>query len=587
MNDIDLNLSVNHERIRYIFNDQGALVDSVVTWEKIASLAPTIYTKPTSYIMGSMYRGWGMFAYNGSLDASSVMLEKHLKILDMGDESIEISREQRRELKRKYGNKKSFEDLQDIENSFLDLGVVPDPSKSYFYLMTYDSEKARYLGSTPYTYLAADTLCPARLGLLAIDTTLTQYPDEVGGICSAPILISKTNTNTVSADAGYDFSRIFRAKDLDTGLEFDINGTFSNAKTKHENRVLDLNGDGYPDLVERVEEDNEELVKVYFSNSKGLSTEVFKNDHFSMPSQESKSWSVGGNLSVSFGEPISKGKGGVATPENGIKDVEWAQKLQAVAGKNASNGAFSISASGNYSNSESSTNHDWYDFNGDGLPDMVFPNGVMYNMGKSFGEMVPFESKTEAVSSYQTQNGAAGLGVVIPIYGSADVSASIGGGVNMTWAKSLPTFQYADINADGLLDIWFIDKNNIYYSFNEGRAFSSMVYNDDNFMLESTKSTSSTAYGNTAVPISFLEIFKVVPSVKGSSTKTVSRSLNAFMDIDGDGFPDLLSSSNEDELLVRRSRIGNTNYLTKVVRPLGDSIVLHYEKTKNSYDMPH
>lgn len=60
----------------------------------------------------------------------------------------------------------------------------------------------------------------------------------------------------------------------------------------------------------------------------------------------------------------------------------------------------------------------------------------------------------------------------------------------------------------------------------------------------------------------------------------------AVMDIDGDGFPDHLTSTKDSSIEVRRNQIGRTNLLQKVSRPLGASFTLDYERDGNTYQLP-
>ena len=57
-------------------------------------------------------------------------------------------------------------------------------------------------------------------------------------------------------------------------------------------------------------------------------------------------------------------------------------------------------------------------------------------------------------------------------------------------------------------------------------------------------------------------------------------------DINGDGYPDYLSSKKDNSLKVKLSTIGRTNKLKKVSQPLGSHFTVDYERVGNTYDLP-
>ncbi len=67
----------------------------------------------------------------------------------------------------------------------------------------------------------------------------------------------------------------------------------------------------------------------------------------------------------------------------------------------------------------------------------------------------------------------------------------------------------------------------------------------------------------------------------------VSRQENQLTDINGDGYPDFLESSNDGHLSVRRSTIARTNKLSKVNRPLGSHFEIGYKHVGNTYELPY
>jgi hypothetical protein len=60
----------------------------------------------------------------------------------------------------------------------------------------------------------------------------------------------------------------------------------------------------------------------------------------------------------------------------------------------------------------------------------------------------------------------------------------------------------------------------------------------------------------------------------------------ALEDMDGDGNPDAVYSSDDEDVQVRLNQRGRTNLLKSVTNPLGGSIALDYERTGNTPTSP-
>jgi YD repeat-containing protein len=66
----------------------------------------------------------------------------------------------------------------------------------------------------------------------------------------------------------------------------------------------------------------------------------------------------------------------------------------------------------------------------------------------------------------------------------------------------------------------------------------------------------------------------------------MSRPLYDLKDVDGDGYPDIVQSSDDGSMTVTRSAIGRTNKLRTVYNPLGGSFTLDYQRSQATYDHP-
>ncbi|MEZ4315181.1 MAG: toxin TcdB middle/N-terminal domain-containing protein [Polyangiaceae bacterium] len=63
----------------------------------------------------------------------------------------------------------------------------------------------------------------------------------------------------------------------------------------------------------------------------------------------------------------------------------------------------------------------------------------------------------------------------------------------------------------------------------------------------------------------------------------MSRQEVSFVDIDGDGHPDHVTSSNDGDLTVARNQYGRTGLLKTIYRPLGAVISLEYDRDGNTF----
>ena len=72
----------------------------------------------------------------------------------------------------------------------------------------------------------------------------------------------------------------------------------------------------------------------------------------------------------------------------------------------------------------------------------------------------------------------------------------------------------------------------------------------------------------------------------GDYTYSVALEQSDIRDVNGDGYPDLISSTDESWMRVAPNRIGKTNLLRSIERPLGARITLDYAREGNTTDMP-
>ena len=238
-----------------------------------------------------------------------------------------------------------------------------------------------------------------------------------------------------------------------------------------------------------------------------------------------------------------------------------------------------VSISGNFSKSEDEAVRDMMDINGDGLPDIVYSDGtVRFGKGGAFTEATVYGQ--EAIRKSSSKNKAAGGGVSIPIVGYA----SIGFGTNTTSSDNKDSYIMQDVDGDGLPDK--INGNQV--AFNNGIGFDD--YADLALTASASTSVANTTYVNTAVPVKIGPIFGfsvyVTPNVTGSLSNSFSRAEHQLLDIDGDGYIDMVEAGTSGDIIVRRNQASRTNLLRSITSPLGARATIDYARTGNTYDQP-
>lgn len=262
----------------------------------------------------------------------------------------------------------------------------------------------------------------------------------------------------------------------------------------------------------------------------------------------------------------------VASTTKGTNDAAKGQQKQASA---------SIGLSGNVGTSSDEVTTTWNDMNGDGLPDKIYNNGtVALNLGYRFGP--PENWNLADIEKNTNSSQGAGFGVTID-------DGSFQGGFGLSRGNGSSSTSFQDINGDGLPDKLTISQGNMMVNLNTGNGFASPILWKKFNAISSNVSTGESI--NAAftivinIPIPFFPI-KICINPSFSTGHGVSRRQDQIMDINGDGYPDILNSQNDGNLTAGLSNIGRSNMLKNVQRPLGGSFTIDYQRIGNTYDMP-
>ncbi len=414
-----------------------------------------------------------------------------------------------------------------------------DPSKEKFILMVPAISRVNnalvksYVGYDKFTYVTASEISSSRMG----DDDISITAPTAGARAIDKISKSTAYSYSIGASAGI----------------FGASATHSEGDSKVLTDFADMNGDRYPDIV------TEE--RIQYTSATGALSDNFV-DHgkgeTNVASTVSDGLSASGSFVLSKAEPSPKGK----------------KPTFSIGG-----GGNSLGLSGNIGNATNETSATWMDINGDGLPDRVHKGGtVELNLGYSFA---PAETwPVNQIQSGSSTSEGAGAGISI-------VNGSINAGIGLSRSDNEVGESLQDVNGDGLPDK-VRTGNPMRVSLNTGGGFASEITWPGAAQI--SKSSSSGESANVAftagiyIPIASIKI-TINPST--NIGHGVTRETEKLSDVNGDGFPDYVKSSQDDQLVVALSTIGKTNLLKSVQRPLGANFAVKYQRVGNTYEMPN
>ena len=482
-------------------------------------------------IFGPLYRHWGQFEYNGNRDRADLPInEAELTLDENAEDPGEIS-----------------DDPDELEGLF-------DPATAPFLTMLPDAKTQCYLGYDNLTFVSAQVVSSSRLGE---DNILPLPPASSGEGLTAPNRVTETDEYSVAGGLGFSV----------------LTGTASQTWVDSEVTmdIMDFNGDRYPDIISGT-------AIQYSTNQGGYGTEVINHPfagHHAAKS-EATGFTLGGSFVTSRPSNSGEPKGG-GSNRRSSKAMRRSSKLSKNA-KNAGNTAGeAVGISGTFSDDNDQSVHSWADINGDGLVDKILDDGrAALNYGYSFGALEPWGF--DQIQAGTSEDRGGGLGVNL-------FNGSIAAGISLTRTDNFTTETLEDVNGDGLPDIVFVgDPTTV--RLNTGTGFASAIPWSGLTQIEEGSATgeSVNAAFTVCIPIVFVKVC-INPST--AVGRGVSRQIQHLDDVNGDGFPDLIRSSNDSDLQVQPSTIGRTNLLRQVSLPLGGQFTLDYSPVGNSYDMPY
>ena len=239
------------------------------------------------------------------------------------------------------------------------------------------------------------------------------------------------------------------------------------------------------------------------------------------------------------------------------------------------------------------------DVNGDGLPDRVFtnPSGVFarYNLGYRFA--APVKLSTGGFEAQESYAGGLSLGFSTPW-------VDFSGGASLNWNVDLSRYAWVDVNGDGILDqVHKIDNSQpptvrfgtgagmlppVTYGTMADAQITDQINAGQQASLDRTTGLGgqfdfTVGIGPLCLP---LPLCYIIITPGASYQNSVSSTEIDLQDVNGDGYADSLQTLDDNSLKVRENKQAYTNLLASVQNPLGGTISMTYTRDGNTVDNP-
>ena len=530
-------------------------------------------------IFGTMYRQWGQFAYkspDGDILMDTSLL--HLDSIYHLEQSDSTS----------YTDISEGEEINvsgNGEESSVSIGGRPayNPLASAFFHMQPDFMNGCWSAYTDYASVGRDTLSNVPHPASAIPQG--QYDS------STHVSVSQTyspGAYAVTKRNRHSSWGVSANGHVNMGMNTAAGGSHTRSETRQLSDMIDLNGDGLPDVLSET--------KVQYSQPQG-----------GLSSHEGRHSINRLHLDSTFAETTGGSFSGSAV---------FHIKLPAQNPRRARSAlSCNVGATLNGMSTSGKTIVSWSDINGDGLPDKIadIDDTLHYfqNLGYCFMGERRFGSYEGVRESYSLgSSGGASLGLALEhewldeeglmrlraidstVASYTDLSdtdrdsvrqellsgldslkysnrlnVSLSAGMNTSVSDNSTPLSYMDFNGDGLPDRLEKYNNGYIIKFNSGNDFGGgmavLLVDSSEHLSVSTDLSAAITVGFTigTVPL------KMVVNPKGGMSRSLNSTKAQWMDMNADGIPDYIWSAGNGTIGVRYSNLGLANRLQRVTLP--------------------
>ncbi len=471
------------------------------------------------------YRGWAAIGYQGNRDRATAPIVQ-------GDLAIDANYRDRIPGAPKEEDVPGFDGRVTPPNAVV---LAPQPAQG------------RWGSDDGNTWVAGAGAASSRLGTDRID--VARDSDFAGATGVSRVAESSQVSTTFGASL--------------PGVPIGAGASVARGSSSGQVDFLDLNGDGFPDVVGSA--------GIQYSDmTGGLGSTRGSLGAANVRESDSSAFTASANAG-SPARTMSNGRGHSGPPAD-------ANAVTAQSGSELP----SLGIGGSVGGGESGGRFDLLDINGDALPDRVYDNGTAaLNLGYRFAAPEPWPGGP--LNDSDTRNAAADLGFNTDFYGLA-------GGVSASTGTSKTDASLADLNGDGLADrVFSRDGAPMSVAINTGNGFLAPTPFQGGFggiNADKNAGLGAGAYFTFGFCLGILAGACVVFNPGADTSTGIGRSELALRDVNGDGYPDHVRSTRDNELVVAENQTGRTNLLRSVSRPLGGRIDLDYTRDGNTTDLP-
>ena len=340
-------------------------------------------------------------------------------------------------------------------------------------------------------------------------------------------------------------------KEADTNMRISGCVNFSHGESRVTADYVDMNGDGYPDIVGEND--------VQYTNSRG----GLSNKH--------------AGTVVSGQQGIQRTTYDAASLQGGASYPSYRKHIKSsgtVSIEQRSNGS-DISASTSKARSADHITMAWMDMNGDGLPDCVRGDSVYLNLGYDYYGATLLRKNPLPENASETSTMSFGNNHI------RDINNSFSAGMGCSSTDNCDSVTYADVNGDGLVDK--IANNRDVY-FNTGWGFTTNAPLRDARLSSSSEGFSQDLNGNVTigVPLPFFSGNMKFQGTTGLETGTsTTTTKTTLIDMNADGLPDIVSH-NREIIMVYYNQMYALDKLVSVESFYGNKMELEYAQAPHS-----
>ncbi|MBR5832614.1 MAG: hypothetical protein IKY79_08390 [Bacteroidales bacterium] len=537
-----------------------------IKFDSIFDLTDTNFNIPNMRAFGNINHQWGQFAYNTD-ELRTPINEQKLRLNELDPNQANMLN--------------NFSDST-ISLDSIDMFVssVPNQDETMVGQMTstLDTSIMQHIwtGFAYRTFITPTHMSASNWQMkktMVIDSSVyeTVSNTHLNNICSpkvGPIRESSQTAHNYSASVS-----------LSIPLRTSWNGSlnYSHGKTRQLQDYMDMNGDGYPDIV--VENG------VQYTNSRGgfssyiagNAPENIQGIHIS----EYNSFSTQGGASFAEYTKYIDQKGSVKIAQSSYDGSSTDENIYDI----SESPNFDPGANGCLSWSKDSIEVSFTDINGDGLPDKIYGGKVFLNLGYAYyqGTILTDNPLNENSSFNYVLGSTISKSFDIPNTSnsaSSTVNRSFSAGMGLSYSNNNSKTIYSDVNGDGLADK--IEEGN-KICFNTGWGFSDtcLTIDPETSTIESGNRTLNFDINGrftAGVPVF---MFKIQGSGGLNKSNAYNNTESMFMDMNADGLPDIVTRDGGN-IIIKYNNLYKVDKLKSVTSFYGNKISLEYEQAKHS-----